>query len=387
MAFGVKKDDDAREGAPSQKDELKKLKEEIETLIQRIASMIGTTSDLDQLSREKRARLRKEYADLAQLCKQVAKRTTNSAEREKYTKLCEQARNEAATYGSIMTQASRGITLDDVKGLEHVKDIARTFMFMVRNPEIMKAYHMEGGLGLLMYGAPGTGKSMIAEAIATELDMPLFVMTPADIFKSYVGESEQAVKQIFQEIAECDDGAILFVDECESIFSRRGANDQDYKAAVTTELLQRINGFGVDGSKRILIGATNRPDKIDPAYLRHKRFSHLVHITPPDTATIEAIVSSKLKGVPQEEGLVAEVLHMFTVNSLNGYYSAADICGIVEDACRMAIEQMVRESRNLEQYVPLNREMFERAFAHKPPSISSEALQSYDSFAAHVDEL
>jgi SpoVK/Ycf46/Vps4 family AAA+-type ATPase len=147
------------------------------------------------------------------------------------------------------------------------------------------------------------------------------------------------------------------------------------------------NGFGVDGSKRILIGATNRPDKIAPAYLRHKRFSYLVHITPPDTATIEAIVSSKLKGVPQQERLVSEVLHMFTMNSLNGYYSAADICGIIEDACRMAIEKMVREKRGMEQLVLLDREMFERAFAHKPPSISTEALQSYDNFSAHVDEL
>ena len=381
MALGVKPNGS---GAKGEDNSLVALKQEFDETYKRIKELLGGTSDIDQLDRDKKAKLRTEYSNLARLAKTISQRTTNTDEREKFDKLCQMARKEAVNYGSIMAQSTKRIRLEDVKGLKEVKAMVGTFLYMIQNPEILKAYKMDGGLGLMMYGAPGTGKTMIAEAIATELDLPLFVMTPADIFKSYVGESEQAVKQIFQEIELCEDGAILFVDECESIFSKRGQDDKDYKSAVTTELLQRINGFGVDGSKRILIGATNRPDKIDPAYLRHKRFSHLVHITPPDADAMREIIRSKLNGIPCEVS-EEDLLYMFTMNAAGGRYSGADICGIIEEACRLAIERLV-ETRST-QIIPLTREMFEKSFSKKTPSITLEALKSYENFGAKVDEI
>lgn len=242
---------------------------------------------------------------------------------------------------------------------------------------------------MLMYGAPGTGKTMFAEAIANAMNLPLFIVTPADIFKSYVGESEQAVKQIFQELDSCPDGAILFVDECESIFSRRTQDTKDYKSAVTTELLQRINGFGVDGSKRIMIAATNRPDIIDPAYLRYKRFSHLIHVTPPDDEAKRAIIESKLDGIELDGITTEDVLEMSNtvsykkteigyVSTKTGYYSAADLCGIIEEACRLALE--ILQANESTTPIPLTREMFEKAFQKIAPSISQELLDEYDNF-------
>lgn len=242
---------------------------------------------------------------------------------------------------------------------------------------------------MLMYGAPGTGKTMFAEAIANAMNLPLFIVTPADIFKSYVGESEQAVRQIFQELDACPDGAILFVDECESIFSRRTQDTKDYKAAVTTELLQRINGFGVDGSKRIMIGATNRPDVIDPAYLRYKRFSHLIHVTPPDEEAKRAIIEGKLSGIELDGVTTEDVLEMSKgvsykktdigmVATQTAYYSAADLCGIIEEACRMALEKL--QASGSTTPIPLTRDMFESAFKKIPPSISQELLDEYNNF-------
>ena len=280
-------------------------------------------------------------------------------------------------------------TFDDVKGLENVKKLVKSFMFMAQNPQILKYYKLEGGLGMLMYGAPGTGKTMFAEAIANAMNLPLFIVTPADIFKSYVGESEQAVKQIFQELDSCPDGAILFVDECESIFSRRTQDTKDYKSAVTTELLQRINGFGVDGSKRIMIAATNRPDIIDPAYLRYKRFSHLIHVTPPDDEAKRAIIESKLDGIELDGITTEDVLEMSNtvsykkteigyVSTKTGYYSAADLCGIIEEACRLALE--ILQANESTTPIPLTREMFEKAFQKIAPSISQELLDEYDNF-------
>lgn len=204
-----------------------------------------------------------------------------------------------------------------------------------------------------------------------------------------MGESEAAVRQIFDELDACPDGAILFVDECESIFSRRTADTKDYKAAVTTELLQRINGFGVNGSKRIMIAATNRPDVIDPAYLRFKRFSHRVHVTPPDANAKRAIIESKLKGIELADITTEEILEMTesygeaklsigTVSVKTAYYSAADICGIIEEACRLALEKI--QAAQSKTPIPLTRKMFETAFKKLRPSISAELLKEYENF-------
>ena len=299
----------------------------------------------------------------------------------------------AKKYGSSVKSATPTTTLDDIKGQEDVKEVIRSFVFLAKHPELFETYKIKGGLGLMMYGAPGTGKTMFAEAIANAMQLPLFVISPADLFKSYVGASEQAVRQIFDDISAFSDGAILFVDECESIFTRRDKDGgKDYKSAVTSELLQRMNGEGVDGSRRIMVAATNRPWDIDPAYLRYKRFSHLVHIAPPDMEAIAAIIHSKLKGVPVEgdlQDIEAYALELIEqkLNPKDGermYCSAADICGVIENACRMAVEQVMQENQaNKDEkihVVNVNKDMIRRAVAAFKPSLTESDKKLYDNF-------
>lgn len=370
-------------------DSVEKLEKEYAESIESIRKILGGRKDRNDLRDEERLKLRAEYSRAAQIARTLSQRITGDEERKRYAEQYKQLSDVAASYGSVIKSRVPDTTFDDVKGLEDVKKLVKSFLFMAQNPDVLKYYKLEGGLGMLMYGAPGTGKTMFAEAIANAMNLPLFIVTPADIFKSYVGESEQAVKQIFQEIDACPEGAILFVDECESIFSRRTQDTKDYKAAVTTELLQRINGFGVDGSKRIMIAATNRPDVIDPAYLRYKRFSHLIHVTPPDLEAKRAIIESKLSGIALDGVTAEDVLNMTEraavketslgrVSVRDAYYSAADICGIVEEACRLALEQM-QEAKSRTP-IPLTREMFEKAFEKIPPSISAELLRQYENF-------
>ena len=370
-------------------DSVEKLEKEYAESIESIRKILGGRKDRNDLRDEERLKLRAEYSRAAQIARTLSQRVTGDEERKRYAEQYKQLSDVAASYGSVIKSRVPDTTFDDVKGLEDVKKLVKSFLFMAQNPDVLKYYKLEGGLGMLMYGAPGTGKTMFAEAIANAMNLPLFIVTPADIFKSYVGESEQAVKQIFQEIDACPEGAILFVDECESIFSRRTQDTKDYKAAVTTELLQRINGFGVDGSKRIMIAATNRPDVIDPAYLRYKRFSHLIHVTPPDLEAKRAIIESKLSGIALDGVTAEDVLNMTEraavketslgrVSVRDAYYSAADICGIVEEACRLALEQM-QEAKSRTP-IPLTREMFEKAFEKIPPGISAELLRQYENF-------
>ena len=373
----VKKEDKAE-------DSIESLEREFGESTDKIRQLLAGKKDKNSISDEVKTKLRAEYSRAAQIARTLSQRVTDEDEVKKYEDFFKRLSDRAASYGSVIKSRVPKTTFDDVKGLDNVKKLVKSFMFMAQNPEILKYYKLEGGLGMLMYGAPGTGKTMFAEAIANAMNLPLFIVTPADIFKSYVGESEQAVKQIFQEIDACPEGAILFVDECESIFSRRNQDTKDYKAAVTTELLQRINGFGVDGSKRIMIAATNRPDVIDPAYLRYKRFSHLIHVTPPDEEAKRAIIESKLSGIALDGITAAEVLDMSKgvtyketalgmVAAQTAYYSAADLCGIIEEACRLALEKL-QESGSTTP-IPLTRDMFERAFKKIPPSISQELLE------------
>ena len=376
-------------GKAQSEESLDELKAQFEESKNKIRKLVDGRKDKKDIPTEEKNKLSTEYLRASMLAKKIASRTTDNAEAEKYKDYSKKLGDTAASYGSSVKSKIPDTTFDDVKGLDDVKKIVESFVFMAENPQIMKHYRLEGGLGMMMYGAPGTGKTMFAEALANKLQLPLFIVTPADIYKSYVGASEQAVRQIFDEIDACPDGAILFVDECESIFSRRTQDTKDYKSAVTTELLQRLNGFGVDGSKRILVGATNRPQDIDPAYLRYKRFSHRVHVTPPDLEAKRAILEGKLKGIELDGITVEEILQrtectrevelpVGTVTVKDAYYSAADICGLVEEACRLALERLQGMKSSIP--IPLTKEFFDKAFDKIKPSISAKLLKEYENF-------
>ncbi len=201
-------------------DEVKKTIPELEaefgSATAEIRKILSSAKDRNDLKDESRLKLRGLYSKAAQLARTISDRVTDEKKREDYSVAFKKLSDAAALYGSVIKSRVPDTTLEDVKGLKDVKELVKSFIFMASNTSLVDYYKLEGGLGLLMYGAPGTGKTMFAEAIANAMRLPLFVVTPADVFKSYVGESEQAVKQIFQEIDACQDGAILFVDECES---------------------------------------------------------------------------------------------------------------------------------------------------------------------------
>lgn len=372
---------------------IEELKSEYEVVKNEIRKILNGRTDTKDIKDEEKKALRQHYANASRIARELSKRCTNGDESERYKTESKKLADRASQYGSVMKFEIPKTTFDDVKGLEDVKKVVKSFLFMAQNPNVLEYYHIKGGLGMMMYGAPGTGKTMFAEAIANAMQLPLLVVTPADIFKSYVGESEQAVKQIFEEMDSCPDGAVLFVDECESIFSKRGADTKDYKAAVTTELLQRMNGMGEGNknAKRVLIAATNRPDVIDPAYLRYKRFSHLIHVTPPDLIAKRAIIEGKLKGIELASDITIDDIVNMTEEYTNGpsqfgsgtvkvaYYSSADLCGIIEEACRCALEVM--EANQSSMPLPLTRNFFERAFNKIKPSIPAATLKWYEDFA------
>ncbi len=269
-------------------------------------------------------------------------------------------------------------TFDDVAGLEDVKAAIRNYLFALKNPEVAQKYKISTSAGMLLYGPPGTGKTLVAEAIANALGVRFFVITPSDVFGSYVGESERNIREIFSEIRACEDGAVLLVDECESIFSRRTGESNRSTIGVANQLLQEMNGAGGTQDKRLIIGATNCPEQIDEAYLRYKRFSMQFYIGMPAPEARQKIIKMKLAGIPCEPSVEAEM-----IRRLDGSFTCADISGIIEQCAYRAMQDYraacEREGMGAE-CVRVSLRHLNEVLAVYPKSVTPSDLARYTAF-------
>lgn len=227
------------------------------------------------------------------------------------------------------------ITLDDVAGMEDVKQQIRLRLIEpVRNPELAERYGLKAGGGVLLYGPPGTGKTFIARAVAGELNLPFYMITSADVFGKYVGESEKNIKAIFEN-ARKNPLSVVFVDEMETIFSKRTDSIHETTQKVISVILQELDGVDKSKNPILLLGATNTPWKIDEAFLRPGRFDILAYVGLPDyQARLQILQNVFDKGsLPYEEGL-AEYIAENTES-----YSGADLNGVTAKIRQRAFDQ------------------------------------------------
>jgi transitional endoplasmic reticulum ATPase len=225
--------------------------------------------------------------------------------------------------------------------------------------------------GVLLFGPPGTGKTLLAKAVATESDANFISVRGPEIFNKYVGESEKAIRDIFnkaRQTAPC----VLFFDEIDAIMGSRGRNDD-------TGVSQRIvNQFlaEIDGMKTLqnvlVIGATNRADILDPAVLRPGRFDAVVFVPPPDKQARIEIFKVHTKDMPLEDNVDFDTLAEMTEG-----YSGADIEGL----CREAAMTAVRDDWKAK---PVSMAHFEVAIAETRPSLSPKDMERFTAMAESV---
>ena len=252
--------------------------------------------------------------------------------------------------------------LEDVAGMEDVKEQIRLRMLLpLQHPEIAKRHGIAPGGGMLLYGPPGTGKTFIARAIAGELKIPFYVVTVADIFSKYVGESENNIRAIFEEIRK-NKMSVLFIDELESIFRKRTDEIHESTRKVISILLQELDGIQTHHSQLLLIGATNTPQLVDEAFLRTGRLDVQIFVGLPDKNARKQILEFCFKDVkyPIQEGLIDAVAE-YTKD-----YSGADLKGLAVKVKQMAF------ARNLNVY---SQELFEECLAQTHPSPNALILQ------------
>lgn len=261
------------------------------------------------------------------------------------------------------------VHFSDIAGLDDVKKAITTRMINpVKYPEKYKLYNKKSGGGVLLFGPPGTGKTMIAKAIACEVGATFYAVKGSDVVSKWVGESEKNINSLF-ETARAEKLAIIFIDEMDSLIGKRGVDTHNDKRV--NEFLQQIDGFAGRSPNLLLLGATNRPWDIDGAALRPGRFSQKIYVPLPDAPARKFMFEKSLKGAP-----VSGDVNVDELVSLTEGYSGADI----EEVCDRAKEDPLLKSINTDAVVPVARADFMNALKAVPPSVSEKEIERFEKF-------
>jgi cell division protease FtsH len=224
------------------------------------------------------------------------------------------------------------ITFKDVAGVEEAKEEVAELVDFLRDPSKFQKLGGRIPRGILMVGSPGTGKTLLAKAIAGEAKVPFFTISGSDFVEMFVGVGASRVRDMFEQ-AKKHAPCIIFIDEIDAVGRHRGAGlggGNDEREQTLNQLLVEMDGFeGNEGV--IVIAATNRPDVLDPALLRPGRFDRQVVVPLPDIRGREQIINVHLRKVPAAEDVEARVIARGTPG-----FSGADLANLVNEAALFA---------------------------------------------------
>ncbi len=226
------------------------------------------------------------------------------------------------------------VNFGDVGGMETVKkEIELKIIKPLLHPELYKAYGKKVGGGILLYGPPGCGKTFIAKATAGQVNAKFISIGLNDILDMWIGNSEKNLHEIF-ELARNNTPCVLFIDEIDALGASRSDMKQSSGRYLINQFLQELDGIDSTNEGVLIIGATNTPWNLDPAFRRPGRFDRIVFVPPPDTISRESILRLKLNNKPTGN------IDLQSIAKKAEYYSGADIDAIID----IAIEQKLESS-------------------------------------------
>merc|ERR1711892_1258413 len=292
------------------------------------------------------------------------------------------------------------VSWNDIGGLESVKmELQELVQYPVEHPEKFLKFGMTPSKGVLFYGPPGCGKTLLAKAIANECQANFISIKGPELLTMWFGESEANVREVFDK-ARSAAPCVPFFDELDSIAKSRGGTSGDTGGAsdrVINQILTEMDGMGAKKNV-FIIGATNRPDIIDPAILRPGRLDQLIYIPLPDDGSRMAILKSNLRKSP-----VSKLVDLPYLAKMTRGFSGADLTEICQRACKLAIRESIdadirREKERQKQGADMDiddeedpvpeilKRHFEEAMKFARRSVSDNDIKKYEMFSQTLQQ-
>lgn len=236
--------------------------------------------------------------------------------------------------GAAFEERGPAMTFADVGGLDEVKkQITRRIVTPFRKPSLFAKYRRKAGGGVLLFGPPGCGKTLLARATAGECAARFVNVPVVDVVDKYIGEAERKLAAIFAD-ARRETPTVLFFDELEALAGSRGGHSNQSQISLVSTFLAEMDGFAHDNEGVLILAATNMPWGVDQAFRRPGRFDRVQFVPPPDRTARQEILAMHLSGRPTQPGIDLAAIAGKTTG-----FSGADLENLVNTAVDLAIEE------------------------------------------------
>ena len=265
-----------------------------------------------------------------------------------------------------------GDSLDNVGGYKDVKkELRDSIMLPLQNKGLAMAYNLKVPSGILLFGPPGTGKTMLMRGLANDLDYSFYPVKTPEILSMWVGESEKNVAEVFER-ARATAPSILFFDEIDALGKKRElAGNDSVTPRVLNTMLQEMDGVKKTDKQVIVVGATNIPDQLDAALMRPGRFDKIIYMHLPGPEARKEIFKVSLKGLP-----VSKDIDYDELAKKSNRFSGADIQQVVKIALRKAAE----DAKTAGVVIPISMAHIMGILVNTKPSTSLSSIERYDKF-------
>ncbi|TQV86879.1 ATP-binding protein [Aliikangiella coralliicola] len=267
-------------------------------------------------------------------------------------------------------------TFKDVVGLEAIKkQINKKIILPFQKPSLFQRFKKKVGGGVLLYGPPGCGKTLLARATAGECSAAFYNIEISDVLDMYIGESEQKLHAIFEK-ARSESPSVLFFDELEALAGKREHTRNSSTSNIVSQFLSELDGFSQNNEGVLVLASTNVPWAIDSAFLRPGRFDRMFFVPPPDRVARQGILEHHMAERPAKGGIDYQSMAAKT-----GGFSGADLFNLVEMASDEAIDESIETGAD----VDIGFEHFKSALSECNPT-TTEWLTTARNYARYAND-
>ena len=276
----------------------------------------------------------------------------------------------------LLVPETEPVAFADVGGLDEIKEqIRRKIILPFQKPSLFQRFKKRVGGGILLYGPPGCGKTLLARATAGECKASFYNVAISDVLDMYIGESERKLHAILEKARQTTP-AVVFFDEIEALGGKRQYTREATSSKLVSQFLSELDGFAQDNGGVLVLGATNVPWAIDPAFRRPGRFDRMLFVPPPDRPARESVLEILLRDRP-----VGERIDLAGFAKETSGFSGADLQNLVETAADEAIQASIEAGRD----VPITNAHLKAALREIKPT-TLEWLTTARNYARYANE-